>query len=99
MRFLGRVLLLGVVSVGAWGAGAAVVEVKSLEELQGAIEKAGPGDRIVVADGAYESKGTITIARAGTEREPIVIEAKTVGGVEIKGDAGFRMAAPAAYVV
>ena len=78
---------------------AATVEVSSLDQLKQAIGKAEPGDRIVVADGKYTSRDTVAIARAGTAQEPIVIEAKTVGGVEIDGDAGFRIDKPAAHVV
>jgi poly(beta-D-mannuronate) lyase len=78
---------------------AATVDVSSLDDLRAAINGARPGDRIVVADGKYTSTGAITIAKAGTDRQPIVIEAKTVGGVEIDGEAGFTLEAPAAYVV
>jgi poly(beta-D-mannuronate) lyase len=77
----------------------ATVDVSSLAELKTAIDKAEPGDRVVVADGKYTSSGPIPIARAGTYEKPIVIEAKTVGGVEIDGAAGFRLEKPAAYVV
>ena len=61
-----------------------------------AIAAARPGDRIVVADGTYVSTGTINVAAAGTKEQPIVIAAKTVGGVEIQGEAGFRLKSPAA---
>ena len=79
---------------------AATVQVASLDELNAAIDKARPGDRIVVADGQYTVRGDgIPIASAGTAERPIVIEARTVGAVEITGDAGFRLEKPAAYVV
>jgi poly(beta-D-mannuronate) lyase len=91
--------VLGVVVVGALRGWAGTVEVNSVVQLKGAIERAQAGDRIVVADGKYESPAVIPIARAGTGQEPIVIEAKTVGGVEIAGEAGFRVDESAAYVV
>jgi poly(beta-D-mannuronate) lyase len=78
---------------------ATTTSVSSLEELQRAIEKAVPGDHVVMADGKYETRGPITVTKAGTEQQPIVIEAKTVGAVEIGGAAGFQLKAPAAYVV
>jgi len=78
---------------------AAVLNVASLEELQGAIDKASPGDRVVLADGKYAATGPIKVARAGTAEQPIVIESKTVGGAEIGGAAGFRLDPPASYVV
>jgi poly(beta-D-mannuronate) lyase len=78
---------------------AASVDVDSVERLKAAIEKAQPGDRIVVADGKYAAAEPIVIAKAGTEQQPIVIEAKTVGGAEFNGDANFRLAKGAAYVV
>jgi poly(beta-D-mannuronate) lyase len=78
---------------------AAEVRVDSLPALKQAIAAARPGDHIVVADGEYESSGAITIAVAGTGEQPIVITSSTVGGVEIRGEAGFRLERPAAYVV
>jgi poly(beta-D-mannuronate) lyase len=99
MRSLPAALLLTVTLLSTTTAPAATTEVKSLDDLKAALDKANPGDRIVLADGAYDSRSPITINRAGTQDNPIVVEARTVGGVEIKGDAGFQMAAPAAYVV
>ncbi len=78
---------------------AASIDVNSLDELKSAIAKAKPGDTITLADGKYTASGPINVARAGTEQQPIVIEAKTVGGAEIAGDAGFKVDAPSAYVV
>jgi hypothetical protein len=78
---------------------AATLNVKSIDELQDAVGKAKPGDHVVVADGKYVVKRPIAIIKAGTAEAPIVIEAKTVGGVEISGDAGFVLEQSAAYVV
>ena len=78
---------------------AATIDVASIDELKGALDQTKPGDRIVVADGTYTTTEAVTIDKAGTEQQPIVIEAKSVGGVEIQGDAGFKIATPAAYVV
>jgi poly(beta-D-mannuronate) lyase len=87
-------LLLSAVADGF----AAEVRVDSLPALEKAIAKAAPGDTIVVANGSYVTSGTIAIAAAGTKERPIVIAAETTGGVEIKGEGGFRLARPAAYV-
>ncbi|MEX2138892.1 MAG: polysaccharide lyase 6 family protein [Pirellulales bacterium] len=78
---------------------AADVRVASLPALEKAIAAAAPGDHIVLADGEYVSSGAITVATAGTAEQPIILTAETVGGVEIKGEAGFRLARPAAYTV
>src|SRR4051794_17478568 len=78
---------------------AASVDVDSLDALKNAIDKAKPGDRIVIADGKYTSKGEIPIKCAGTAEQPIVIEAKTLGGVEVTGDDGFKIDKGAAYVI
>jgi poly(beta-D-mannuronate) lyase len=78
---------------------AAEICVDSLPALETAIRDASPGDRIVLADGRYASDGTIRVTTAGTQQQPIVIAAETVGGAEIAGEAGFRLARPAAYVV
>ena len=75
------------------------IEVDSLSGLERAIATASPGDYITVADGKYVSSGAITVVVAGTKERPIVIAAKTVGGVEIQGAAGFRLESPATYVV
>jgi poly(beta-D-mannuronate) lyase len=78
---------------------AADVPVDSLPALNEAIAGARPGDHVILADGQYDSSGTIEVAVVGTPDEPIVIRAETVGGVEIAGEAGFRLVQPAAYVV
>jgi poly(beta-D-mannuronate) lyase len=74
-------------------------QVVALSELGIAIAQAAPGDRIIVADGQYESTGTIPVATAGTKEQPIVIQAATVGGVEIRGEGSFQVKRPAAYIV
>jgi hypothetical protein len=96
---LGLVILL-LVSVEAAGRlSAADIRVDSLPALQTAIDEAAPGDRITVANGQYDARRTIRIDAAGMHEQPIVIAAETVGGVEIRGEAGFRLEKPAAYVV
>src|SRR4051812_29472344 len=77
----------------------ATLNVASLDELQHAVDKAAPGDHIVLADGKYAATAPIKVTAAGTGEQPIVIEAKTVGGAEISGAAGFRLEAPATCVV
>jgi poly(beta-D-mannuronate) lyase len=75
------------------------VSVSSISDLQKAIAKASPGDTIIVANGTYESTGSIAIANVGTKHQPIEILAETTGGVEIKGSAGFIFRSPAAHVI
>ena len=99
MRSLTYTVLLLVVSTQAANVFSGTVEVPSVVALKAAIDKAQPGDRIVVADGKYAVADPIRITKAGTEQQPIVIEAKTVGGAEITGDANFRLEKPAAFVV
>jgi poly(beta-D-mannuronate) lyase len=93
--------LLGLItSLAAAGMlSAAEIQVDSLPALEKAIAAAAPGDHIILADGQYDSSGPIKVAAAGTAEQPIVIAAKTVGGGEITGEAGFRLESPAAYVV
>jgi poly(beta-D-mannuronate) lyase len=78
---------------------AAAINVSSVEALQKAVADATPGDKIIVADGVYTTTGTISITKTGTKEKPIEIAAQTVGGVEIKGDGGFSLDSPAAYIV
>ncbi|SFY40513.1 polysaccharide lyase 6 family protein [Streptomyces atratus] len=66
--------------------------VGSLEELQAAIDRARPGDRIVVADGRYTvpSGRPLTIRnKQGTERAPITVVARSRGGVVLDGEQSF----------
>jgi poly(beta-D-mannuronate) lyase len=79
--------------------GAAPIEVSSVEMLKTAIDRAAPGDRIVVADGVYTNTEPISISQQGTAALPIVISAQSIGGVEIRGTAGFTFTRSAAYVV
>src|SRR5687767_1367505 len=99
MPSLRYAVLLLAVSIHAANVFASTTDVTSVDALKAAIDKAQPGDRIVVADGKYAAGEPIKITKAGTEQQPIVIEAKTVGGAEITGDANFRLEKPAAYVV
>jgi hypothetical protein len=77
---------------------AAEIKVASISELRAAIAETSPGDRIVVTDGTYECDEAIDISAAGTKAESIEISAETIGGVEMRGSAGFRFRRPAAYV-
>lgn len=80
--------------------------VSSIASLMGAIAAAIPGEHIVLADGSYDttkwleshSAKTLLIRAKGTEQAPIVITAKSLGGAEIKGLAGFRVS-NASYVI
>ncbi|MET9953271.1 polysaccharide lyase 6 family protein [Streptomyces sp. NPDC006339] len=68
------------------------VTVGSLGELQRAIDRAIPGDRIVLANGTYTvpSGGAITVSgRHGTTAAPITIVAESRGGAVLQGERGF----------
>jgi hypothetical protein len=101
MKLMARCVALAglVVLLPAPAARAADIAVDSLAALEQAIAAAAPGDRIIVADGKYETSGAIDVAVAGTAERPIVIAAQSVGGVTIGGQAGFRLRPPAAYLV
>jgi hypothetical protein len=75
------------------------VPVSGLPQLGTAIAAAMPGDCIVLANGSYDSPGTISVNRAGTAAARITITAETIGGVTISGAGGFQVDSPAAYVV
>ncbi|GAA1199242.1 polysaccharide lyase 6 family protein [Kitasatospora gansuensis] len=77
----------------AQSAGAAgTVPVGSLTDLQKAIDRAVPGDRIVLADGTYTvpSGGSIRVSgRNGTASAPITISSQSRGGAVLQGERGF----------
>jgi poly(beta-D-mannuronate) lyase len=75
------------------------IQVTSIDELRSALSRALPGDKIIVANGAYINERPLNIACAGTKQHPIEICAQAIGGVEIKGASGFTFSAPAAYVI
>ncbi|MFI1582695.1 chondroitinase-B domain-containing protein [Embleya sp. NPDC020630] len=73
-------------------ASAAPGAVRTLDELQAAIDRARPGARIVVADGTYTvpSDRPLTIRnKQGIGFAPITIEARTQGGVILEGEQSF----------
>lgn len=74
------------------------LRVKSPAALQEAINKARPGDQIVLENGTYSTDGPIKIDAQGAPDRPIVVSAATVGGVELQGTAGFSVGSTAAYV-
>jgi len=78
---------------------AAPVIVASISALQTAIDRASPGDTILLADGIYPTFSNIIVTRAGIEGRPIVIAAQNPGRAEISGAGGFDLQSPAAYVV
>ncbi|MFC9243793.1 chondroitinase-B domain-containing protein [Streptomyces sp. NPDC057136] len=71
---------------------AAAAPVGSLADLQKAIDRAVPGDQIVLANGTYTvpSGGAISVSgKHGTADAPITIVAESRGGVVLRGERGF----------
>lgn len=75
------------------------ITVSSIAELQSAIDKAKPGDKIIVKDGVYTTTSDITIGCIGTNEHPITIAAADFGKAEITGSGGFVLMSPATYVI
>jgi Chondroitinase B/Carbohydrate binding module (family 6)/Carbohydrate binding module (family 35) len=75
-----------------------VIRVSSISQLQGAADRAMPGDRIELADGVYTTSAPIRLTRSGTASAPITIAAQHVGAAEIRGSDGFTFD-PVSYVV
>jgi Chondroitinase B len=67
---------------------AAVYSVGTLADLKTRINAAVPGDQIILSNGVYVSTNYISVARAGTAAQPILIAAQTVGGAQIIGAPG-----------
>lgn len=75
------------------------ITVSSVAEMQSAIDKAKPGDLILVKDGIYTLASDIVITSAGTKEHPITISAQHFGAAEITGKGGFNLASPSAYFI
>ena len=75
------------------------ITVSSIAALQSVIDKAKPGDVILVADGVYNTTTDITIKISGSKKDPITIAAKNPGSAEITGKAGFRLDSGSAYII
>jgi poly(beta-D-mannuronate) lyase len=80
-------------------ASANTITVSSIAELQSAIAKAKPGDKIVVKDGVYTTSSDINITCVGTKGHPVTITAQDFGKVEVTGAGGFNLVSPSAYVI
>ncbi|MDV9190108.1 polysaccharide lyase 6 family protein [Streptomyces sp. SR27] len=77
---------------GGASAAAPTDPVTSLSALQSAIDKAVPGDRIVLANGTYTvpAGGAIKVTgRHGTTTAPITIVAQSRGGAVLRGERSF----------
>lgn len=75
------------------------VTVSSVAELQSAINKAKPGDVILVKGGVYTTADDIVITTAGTKEHPITIAAQHFGAAEITGSGGFNLAGNSSYII
>lgn len=80
-------------------ASTAQTTVTSLSALQSAINNAGPGDVIILANGTYTASADISITKQGTAAQPITIRAQSVAGAIITGTGGFNISSPARYIV
>jgi poly(beta-D-mannuronate) lyase len=78
---------------------AATITVSSIAELEAAIEKAKPGDKIIVKNGVYTTTSNINVACVGTKEHPITITAQDFGKAEITGAGGFNLVSPSVYVI
>ncbi len=77
---------------------AETIRVNSIDALQTAVNKAHPGDEIILADGVYTTNTDISIACTGTNSAHIIIRSASPAGAEITGNGGFMVIAPAKYV-
>jgi len=75
------------------------VKVSTIPELQTAIQRAKPGDVIVLAKGIYTVGADIIIACQGTAEKPVIITAEERNKTELTGMSGFSIVAPASYVI
>jgi poly(beta-D-mannuronate) lyase len=91
-------VLLCTISTGGHAL-ASTIRVRTAEDLAESLRKLEPGDAIVLADGTYESSGTLKLTTAGTQQEPIVIRAAHPGKAVVAGRFGLRIEKSAHVVV
>ncbi|WP_176461277.1 chondroitinase-B domain-containing protein [Lutibacter agarilyticus] len=76
------------------------VTVTSIAQLQTEVNRATAGTEIIVKNGIYTTSSQISIKDVmGTESEPIIIRAETIGGVTINGKDGFVTQGSTQYVI
>ena len=97
--FFGPLIVAALVVVPAPSASAAQVRVTSLPALQSALDKADPGDTIVLADGSYSAGSTLSIKRSGTTSAPVTVAAEHTGKATITGSKTFAFASGVSNVV
>jgi hypothetical protein len=78
---------------------AATQLVDSIVSMQAAIVAAQAGDTIVLKNGTYKTTEPILVACAGTAEAPVTIRAEETSSAELGGTHGFKVQAPAAWVV
>jgi hypothetical protein len=52
------------------------------------VESLSPGDELVLKDGTYTLSGTLTLAVAGTESEPVIVRARNKGAAVLRAGPG-----------
>lgn len=75
------------------------IRVSSFDQLREAIEKASPGDVIILVDGVYHATEDIIVNKKGTESKPLTIMAENIGAAEIAGKGGFNIVSPASHII
>jgi poly(beta-D-mannuronate) lyase len=98
IQALNLILLGAVVLLPMSQAAATTHRVNSLAALTAHLDRANPGDEIVLVDGVYATTSPIEVRCAGTATNRIIVRAETIGGVEISGSHGFQINSSAAHV-
>lgn len=98
-RFFVPLIAAALLVVPGPAASAAQVRVTSLSALQSAMDKANPGDTIVLADGSYSAGSTLSIKRSGTSTAPVTVAAEHTGQATITGSKTFAFASGVSNVV
>ncbi len=97
--FFVPLLVAALVVVPGPAASAAQIRVTSLSALQSAMDKANPGDTIVLADGSYSAGSALSIKRSGTSAAPVTVAAEHTGQATITGSKTFAFASGVSNVV
>lgn len=98
IKTLGQLFFLTAAIAGSIVAGT-TKSVSTAEGFRNAVHRAKPGDVILLADGKYDLRGTLTVTSSGMPGEPVVLKAKNRNRTVFIGDSRFVIETAAHVII